>query len=104
MNWRTTIALQKIISTKNISAKRLPRKKRTTVLLRQAHAFGNRIEIRCLLTLLTRLAWWSNTNVLAPWVNGTSVGRAVGETRPMNSADGARKIFAHSLKTFSRNW
>jgi len=50
MNWRTTIALQKISSTKNISAKRLPRKKRTAVLLREAHEFGNRIENRCLPT------------------------------------------------------
>jgi hypothetical protein len=50
MNWRTTIALQKISSAKNISAKRLPRKKRTAVLLRQAHDFGNRIEIRRLRT------------------------------------------------------
>jgi len=34
MDWRTIIALQKISSTKNINAKRLPRKKRTEDLLR----------------------------------------------------------------------
>jgi len=100
MNWRTTIALQKIISTKNISAKRLPRKKRTAILLRQAHDFGNRIEIRCLLTGLAR---WGNTNALAQWVNRTSLGQTIGKKRPMDSADGARKFFAHSLKTFSSN-
>jgi|SRR6266699_5408854 len=79
MNWRTTIALQKISSRKKINAKRLPRKKRTEVLLRQGRDFGNRIEVGCLLTLVSSFKARESGRKR---VNAPSRGWADGKTRP----------------------